>query len=346
MRTVRVTLASVAVLCGLASLSEADDTIRLRPNGTVRGTISAMTATEVSLDMAAGQKKQVPVNEIDTIVFEGEPPEIKLVRSEVANSNYEGALKSLDKIDPAKVTRAEIKQDLQFYKALCLARLALAGTGKVGDAGIQMRAFVKDNPTNYHYLAAAEILGDLFATIGKPELAYEQYTAVERAPWPEAKMRGSVAKGRILVMQKKYPEALAAFDTVLKLAGDGKGPGATSRLAAQLGKATCLAATDQPDKAIALVQEVIDNADPEDVDLNGRAYLALGNCYRQKPAAIKDARDAFLHVDLLYPSNREAHAEALANLARIWNELGKPERALQATQLLKDRYANSVWAKQ
>ncbi|HVU88768.1 MAG TPA: tetratricopeptide repeat protein [Pirellulales bacterium] len=323
-----------------------DDTVRMRPSGTAKGSISLMTSTEVALDMAAGQKKQIPVNEIDSISYDGEPPELKLARSESSNGNYEGALKSLDKIDPAKVNRPEIKHDLQFYRAFCHARLALAGSGDIPKAGSEMRQFVKENPTNYHFLVAAETLGDLFAAIGRPELAFEQYATVERAPWPEYKMRGGVAKGRILVAQKKYPEALATFDAVLKLTGDEKGPAASLKLAAQLGKATCLAATGQPDPAIAAVQAVIDNADPEDNELNARAYLTLGNCYRQKEGATKDALLAYLHVDLLYPSNREAHAEALSNLARLWNELGKPERALQATQLLKDRYASTVWAKQ
>lgn len=337
---------SFLTLVAAASALAGDDTVRMRPSGTAKGTISLMTSTEVTLDMAAGQKKQIPVNEIEAVTYDGEPPELKLARSEVSNGNFEGALKSLDKIDPAKVNRAEIKQDLQFYRAYCHARLALGGSGDVPKAGSEMRQFVKENPTNYHFLVAAETLGDLFAAIGRPELAFEQYSAVERAPWPEYKMRAGVAKGRILVAQKKYPEALAAFDAVLKLTTDEKGPAASLRLAAQLGKATCLAATGQPDPAITAVQAVIDNADPEDSELNARAYLTLGNCYRQKEGATKDALLAYLHVDLLYPGNREAHAEALSNLARLWNELGKPERALAATQLLKDRYASTVWAKQ
>jgi tetratricopeptide (TPR) repeat protein len=337
--------ASLVLLCCTIVPCAADDTIKLRPSGTLKGTISGMTATEVSIDMAAGKKKPVPVNEIEGITYDGEPPEVKLARSEIANGNFEAALKSLDKIDAAKVTRAEIKQDLQFYKALAHARLALEGSGDVRDAGREMLAFTKDHATNYHYLAAAENLGHLFAAADIPDQALAQYAAVERAPWPEYKLRAGVAKGRILVAQKKYPEALATFDAVLKLAGDAEGPAAAEKLNAQLGRATCLAATGDADNAIQLVQEVIDKANPEDVDLNARAYVALGNCYRQKPGAVKEARDAYLHVDLLYAGNRDAHAEALANLARLWNELGKPERALQATQLLKDRYANSVWAK-
>ena len=130
----------------------------------------------------------------------------------------------------------------------------------------------------------------------------------------------------------------------MKLSGGGKEAAESQKLAAQLGKATCLAATGEPDAGIKLVQEVIDKAEPEDADLNARAYVTLGNCYRQKEGATKDALLAFLHVDLLYNRDREAHAEALWNLARLWNELGKPERALQATQLLKDHYGGTSWA--
>ncbi|MBI2824688.1 MAG: tetratricopeptide repeat protein [Planctomycetia bacterium] len=338
--------ALLILLSATATAQAADDEVKLRAGTTLRGTVSGMTATEVSLDMAAGQKRQVPVNEIDAISFAAEPAEMKLVRGAIANGNYENAITTLDKIEAESGARPEIKQDMQFYKALCRSRMALAGNGDVKDAGRHMRAFVTSAANNYHYLHAAETLADLFAAIGDFDRAIEQYAAIERAPWPDYKMRGGVAKGRVLAAQKKYPEALAAFDAVLKLAGDASTPQAgEQKLAAELGKATCLAATGDPDTAIKLVQEVIDKAGPEDKEINGRAYVTLGNCYRQKQGAAKDALLAYLHVDLLYNKNREAHAEALANLAKLWNEIGKPERAAQATQLLKEAYANSVWAK-
>jgi tetratricopeptide (TPR) repeat protein len=208
-----------------------------------------------------------------------------------------------------------------------------------------MRQFVTKSGMNYHHLQAAEILGDLFAAVGRFDLAYEQYTLVEKAPWPDYKMRAGVAKGRVLAAQKKFPEALTAFEGVIKLAGDSPGAAAAQKLAAELGKAICLANTEKVDDGIKLVNQVIEASSPEDNDLNGRAYLALGNCYKQKAGATKDTLDAFLHVDLLYFQNREVHAEALANLARLFNETGHPERAMQATQVLKERYPGSVWAK-
>jgi len=271
---------------------------------------------------------------------------MRQVRTHIGNGNYENALNTLDKIATMQLPREEVQRDVKFYTALCRSRIALAGGGDIGKAGGLMRQFVNESTQNYHYLQAAEILGDLFAAFGRFDLAYEQYAHVERAPWPDYKMRGGVAKGRVLAAQKKFPEALIAFEAVIKLAGDGpQGPAATQKLAAELGKAICLANTEQVDEGIKLVQQVIEAASPEDNELNARAYLALGNCYKQKADSVKDARDAFLHVDLLYFQNRELHAEALFNLAKLFNETGHPEDASKATQVLRERYPGTVWAK-
>jgi TolA-binding protein len=48
---------------------------------------------------------------------------------------------------------------------------------------------------------------------------------------------------------------------------------------------------------------------------------------------------------VLYFSNPQWHAEALWNLASLWQELKKIDRATQSSALLKERYPNSPWAK-
>ena len=53
---------------------------------------------------------------------------------------------------------------------------------------------------------------------------------------------------------------------------------------------------------------------------------------------------AYLHVELLFHQNPEAHAEALHYLVGLWNELKKPERAVAARNLLKSRHPASRWA--
>jgi hypothetical protein len=65
----------------------------------------------------------------------------------------------------------------------------------------------------------------------------------------------------------------------------------------------------------------------------------------RKAGRTKEALLAFLHVDVLYFTTPEAHAEALANLAELWEEVQKPERAVKARQVLQERYGSSPWAK-
>jgi len=54
---------------------------------------------------------------------------------------------------------------------------------------------------------------------------------------------------------------------------------------------------------------------------------------------------AFLHVDVLYFTVPEAHAEALANLVELWEAMHKTERAQRARAILDEQYRNSPWAK-
>ncbi len=339
-------LASAFWLFVALNARAADDEIRLKPSGRTGGVVRSTSPIEVTVEIAAGVSKQIPVGEIESIAYAAEPPQLKLVRSAVANSNFESALANLEKINVENVSRAEIKQDLQFYRALCRSRLALAGNGDIRDAGKMMLDFVNGNKDSYHYLAASQVLGDLLAAVGKYDLAYQRYDAVEKAPWPDYKRRATIAKGRVLAAQQKFAEAQAAFEKVLAEPANPKDEQLEKqRLAATLGKAECMAQAGQFEPAIKMVEDVVEKASPEDADLNGRAYVTLGNCLRKKPGGTKAAILAFLHVDLLYNANREAHAEALANLKNLWNEDGKPERAMQAAQLLKQRYANSSWAK-
>ena len=156
-------------------------------------------------------------------------------------------------------------------------------------------------------------------------------------------MRAGVAAGRALLSQGKPREAAAAFDKVLATEAEGDSAQA-QRTAATLGKASALVALKKPDEAIAIVEEIIQKGDPEDAPLMARAYNVLGTAQRQA-GRIKEALLAFLHVDILYSSVPDAHAEALANLAELWEQVHKTDRANRARQTLEEQYKDSPWAK-
>jgi tetratricopeptide (TPR) repeat protein len=321
------------------------DTIGRVEGPPLNGDVAEMSPLEVKVKVGSAEKV-VPVNEIDYISWSGEPAQLKTMRTRVKSGDYEFVIDTADKIKPEDLKRKEMQQDVDYFRALAKARLALAGGGDIKEAGIMMRDFVKKNEGSYHLLKAAETLGDLFVAVGQYDLATAEYAKLEKAPWPDVQARAAIAKGRALLAQKKYPEAQAEFEKVLANPPAENTPAVKTQLqSATLGKATCLAATAQFEEGIKLIEGVIAEADPEDAELHARAYVTLGNCYRQKPGATKEALLAYLHVDVLYASQAEAHAEALSNLRQLWNEVGKPDRAQQAAEMLADRYKNSPWAK-
>jgi tetratricopeptide (TPR) repeat protein len=309
----------------------------------LRGEIKVMTPLEVELKTGLSPKK-VPVNEIIFISYDREPAAVSAARTAVLAGRYEDALATLQKIGEDDQKRPEIKQDVEFFTALCRAELALGGSGDIKAAGRQMAAFVSTYPGSYHWLKANEVTGDLCLAVGAYKEAEVYYSELSKAPWPDYKMRAGVAVGRARLARNNAAEALQSFESVLAMQAPGE-LAELQRLAATVGKARCQIANKQYEEAIKTVDGVIAKADPEQVELNARAYNTLGTALKDL-GRVKEALLAFLHVDVLYFTVPEAHAEALANLADLWQKVRKPERAERARRILEERYKNSPWAKQ
>lgn len=304
--------------------------------GSTTGEVQSTTPIEVTVSKNSGNET-IPVNEIRSIIFRDEPNELTQVRVMILERGaYREALDRLGRIEDGDLDRDLIRQDVEFYRALCAARLALAGHGDLREAGPKMMDFVRNGRSSYHYFEACETLGDLFVAIDRYRNAEQQYGELAKAPWPEYRARASLLVGRALAAQGKHAEAVRRFDEAIQLAGDGD-QGKAQRLAATLGKAISQAAAGETNEAVAQIEEVIGRADPEDVQLHALAYNALGRCYEQanKP---KDALLAYLHVDVLYSAAAKEHAEALTHLATLWETVGQDGRARDARQRLQDNY--------
>jgi hypothetical protein len=338
-------LFTLAIILVLGASARAFDAVKTT-KGMLTGHVVGMDSTKVEFKASTGTAaaKDVPVNTILVIYYEGEPTELKTAKNQAMAGRYAEALAAIDRIKE-EPRRAEIRQDVEYYKALCTAKLALGGSLKIADAGRMMKAFADANEKNYHYFDASEMVGDLFLAARLYPQAAEYYSRLDNAPWPEYKMRAGMATGKTLLDQGKAQEALAAFDKVIATEAEGDSA-ATQRLTATLGKAGALIALKKTNDAVKLVEEVIKKTDPEDAPLMARAYNLLGKAYRQAgPNHEKEALMAFLHVDLLYSSVADAHAEALANLAELWEQDHKSERAGRARKTLEEKYPDSTWAK-
>ena len=343
MKSLRIAALAACWLMTATLSRAADDTIKKVGEPPVRCSISSITKDEVKYSKS-GKDETVPTYDIESIRLADEPPQLNPARNQVINGAYENALKQLDKIDADTLDRPEVKAEVQYMRAYSNGRLALGGSGDVIEAGRQVKAFIDANPNSCHFYAANELAGDLLVALGKYEAATTFYKALSAAPANAYKIRSGIDTGRAKLAEKKYEDALKEFDTALTLAESSKTP-ESQKLSAMLGKASCLAQTGQPEEGVKLAESVVAKLPPEEVDLHAWAYVVLGNCYRQMPDHTKQALLAFLHVDVLYFSNPQLHAEALWNLASLWQELKKIDRMTQAANLLRERYPNSTWAK-
>jgi tetratricopeptide (TPR) repeat protein len=339
----RIVHATAAWLAAAAA-ALAVDQVKTTRAPLLLGRVVSITAQQIDLEQSSGGAlaKQIPVNEIVFILFEDEPRQLAQARKHVMDGQYEEAQTALDKIDATGAKNKNIAIEIEYTKALCAARLALAGSGSVVEAGKQMYAFIRTNPTSYHYLEACELEGDLLAANRAYDKAETFYGHLAQAPWPDYKMRAKAALGRALLAQNKIAEASKAFDEVVS--SDASGPLAEQqRMLAQLGKARCLAASQKADQAIKMVESIITKIDADNIEMHARAYNALGMALRRayKP---KEALLAFLHVDLLYNTMPDAHAEALANMVELFTELHKADHARRARATLEEHYKGSPWA--
>lgn len=309
-----------------------------------RGTIVAMTPSEVKLDMS-GVTQSYPVNEIKQLKFADEPTPLENARNALAQKNYNSVLAELDKLDVNSLKRDFEKQEVAFIRAYCQAQIAMTEGGDKEAAKKALVDFVAaTNRNHYRFYQAAETIGDLVVASGKFDEAPKYYgdTGLAGAPWPEYKLRANLALGRAMYLGGKFNEALQSYEAVL--ASEIANPETNAlKQFALAGKGACLAESGKPDEGIALVKDVIKVNDPQqDKRLFAYANNALGNCYL-KANRPKDALLAFLQTNLLFFGEADTHAEALFHLAKLGDTLNQADIASDARNTLRQRYAGSYW---
>ena len=325
-----------------ASAQSTIDRIR-RHNGVDSGKITATTPLGVTISKS-GVESTIPAEEIEAITFAGEPGELNSARNALQAGRAQDALESLGKIEIGDITRDEILADVDFFTALAKAKLALAGSGDPTAAAGEMRTFVSKRNKSFHIPQAIETLGDLLVAAGQPAAARDEYAKLAKANSPYLKLNSALLVGRTYQTEGDHAKAQAEFAKVIQ-SNDDSELVAPLKLAATLDGSVSQAAAGQVKEATAAIGDIIAKAPPEDAALLGRAYNALGDCYLQS----KDPRGAlfaFLHVDLLYSKDAEAHAKALHELVPLWKSIGRDSRSQEAAEKLADKYPGSRWAKQ
>jgi tetratricopeptide (TPR) repeat protein len=332
------------VACGSAT-AQTTDTIVPNSGTPLRGTIVGTSKDGLTLEVA-GQQRQVAANEIRYVAYGGEPAILRQIRDAANKGNTERAQRYLDTLSRDKIDRDLVRVDLQFYEALVTSQKAIAtGTG-LAEAGRALRLFASEHRDSFHFYRAAEALGDVAVAMQRPDDAARFYGVLEKTPWADVRLRGTVKMANALRTaggEQNLAEALRRYEALIAATVDGD-EAKRQQQWARLGQAICQADLGRAAEAIPAVEQVLAATPTEDADLLAAGYNALGRCYgaAERP---KDAALAFLRVELLFPQQQSARAEALYHLGGIWDQLGHADRAAEARQLLQDNFPDSTWAR-
>jgi tetratricopeptide (TPR) repeat protein len=287
----------------------------------------------------------VPANEILSIAWTGDVPEIRVARSDENAGRYQKAIEGYQKgLQSNKAANALAKADLEFGIARASAKMALGDASKLDDAISKLEDFRKKQSDYYRFYEAVNYLGQLYAAKDDFVKAKIAFDTLGKAPWKECQMAARIASGRLLLKENKLDEAAAEYEAVV--ATKPEGPVEESqRQEAMLGKARIMIAQKKYDESLKLLDEVIKNAPGDDSKVNAEAFLRKGDCLREK-GDVQDAMYAYLLVDVMFASEKPQHAEALFRLASLWDKLGRKDRAEDARERLKNDYDYTEWARQ
>lgn len=330
-------LAALQILTA-SNLDAADTIYEYDSKSPQLGDIKGYTKTELTMQRGSNSVK-VPANQVQRVRWDGEPPQLNIARNQEENGNYAAALEEYKK--SVSGASPNLKKDLEFMIARATARSAQSNAADLDNAIKLLSAFIKANGDHFRFYSATKLLGEAYLAKKDYAAANKEFSELEKAPWKSTQMDAKNLKARVMLAEGNVKGALTAFESVAKM--DAKTPAEQAgKRAAQLGSAVCLQKEGKPKDAITVLDEIIKTVDPQQKAILAEAYLRKGDCY-QALGESKEALIAYLHIDVLFPSQPAIHAEALYHLSSLWGKVQKPERGAEARAVLQQQYPNSEW---
>lgn len=338
-----LTLAIIAVLTQAVTL--AFDTVYLRSGGTQAGTIEKVTKDNVIVKVTKGTKT-VPTSEIKDIAFTGQPSRLRIAQGAEKAGHLDRALAGYkDAQNEYKGNNANITKELLFLIARTTAKMAEADPSKLSDAITKLEAYRSGHSTSFRYYDALILLGKTYTDQKNYAKARDTYSLLAASTANSYRMTAQNAQARLLMKENKTSEALAEYTKVAAVTPETPGEQAC-KFEALLGTAACQQAEKNYDLAIKTLNDVILQVSADESRVQAEAYIRQGDCYRAQ-MKFKAAALAYLHVDVLYSTEKELHAQSLYWLSQMWNmtDPKHPERAQEAQNKLAVEYPGVDWKK-
>jgi len=336
--------ATALALLLISGTAQAQDRDRIFPSkgAAITGKIVEKNRDRIVIEVR-GNKQNFPTNELQRLVFDGEPQPLSRTKDFTSQGQMEQALEEFKKIDAGSLETDDMKLDYRFYRGYLAGLMALRGRGDPAAALKLLSDWVKEDAQSHHFYTAAETMGDLALASGAVDQAAKYYGGLATAPFPELKLKGSFLQGKALLAQNSTAEAKNKFASVI----DAKLSDPLSlkfQKLARVALVRCDAADGKTEQAIADLEKMVDEGDSTDSELYAELFNTLGLMF-ETAGRIDEAELSYLKTDLLYPMQADAHAEALFHLAKLSTKMGNTQRAADAKQKLGKLYPTSPWTK-
>lgn len=347
--TKRLLLSFLGAMLLLASISLwADEVDRHSSKTPLRGSITAETSKEITIKVTqAGKTEEVKVSigDVAEVKYDGAAGlAIRTAASMERAGQFEKAIEAYQKASAAANETGFVAQASQYGQTRTLAKIALQDSKRLDEAIKAIEEFrTKYADSRFHY-PLHELLGQLHMEKGNDAAAGQAFRELATSPVTDFKLKASIWEGRLLLKAGKFAEAQAKFDEVA--AAKASSPAEKLRQQeALLAKGDCLVKQKKLDEAEQMFRKVIAEASPEEAELQAATCNALGDVLREagKP---KEALLAYLEVDLLYSTQKAAHARAIYYIALLWDQVGRGDNATESREKLKRLYPDSTWVKQ
>jgi tetratricopeptide (TPR) repeat protein len=338
-------LVAVSMLPSLALC--ADEIDRHSSKAPLRGSISAESSKELTIKVTQAGKIEdvkVPLADVADVKYDGAAGlALRTATSMERAGQYEKAIEAYQKAATAANDSGFVMRASQFGQARSLAKLALQEPGRLDEAIKALENFRTNHADSRFHFTLHELLGQLQMEKGNDAAAAQAFRELAAAPIGDVKLKAAVWDGRLLMKAGKFVEAQARLEEVI--AATAKTPAEKLRQQeALLAKGDCLVKQKKLDEAERMFRKVIEEASPEETELQATTCNALGDVLREagKP---KEALLAYLEVDLLYSTQKAAHARAIYYAAILWDQVGRNDNATESREKLKRLYPESSWTK-
>lgn len=339
---IRCTLSICFAFIVLSSPSFAQkDKIFPLKGASVTGKIVDKTRDKVVMEVR-NSSQNFPTNEIGRIVYDGEPQNLSRAKDWVSQGQFEQAYDEWKKVDAANLSTDEMKQDHLFYKGYILGSLALKGKGDPKAAIGALNSWSNENKNSPYFFWATEQLGHLAMAVGRADAALKYYGALGESLYPDVKLKGAYYLGKAQLVQKQNKEAKAKFESVIEAKLSDPVSLRLQKLA-RVAIVKCDVAEGKVDESISTLEKMVDDNDSTDGELFAEIFNTMGGIF-QSGGRDEEALLSYLKTHLLYPSQPEAHAEALFNLVGLWSKIGENTRSTEYKSLLTKTYPTSTWA--